>query len=289
MIRSMTGFGQSERRTDRYAVRAEVRSVNNRNLRVTFRLPDRLQGMEPELERIIRNAVSRGTLGVTMALDDFTGDPGYLLDTAALRYYRDALREFDAVAEVPLSVLMTLPGAVRRKTAEEVPEELAKAVRDALTAATAMLAAAREVEGAFIWKDISSRCDTIRSLVGRVEGRIPGMIEDYRRRLSERLAKLLQGVGSELTEDDMRKEIALFADRSDISEEITRLRSHLALMAKGGSGTEPYGRTLEFITQEMFREANTMASKAADPEMIHGALDIKSEVEKLREQALNVE
>jgi len=284
----MTGFGLGMSRTDRFAVRVEVRSVNNRNLRVTLRLPERLQGMEPELEKMFHNAVSRGAVSAAVSLDDVSGDPGYVLDTAAIQFYRKALRKIKA-EKVPLSALIALPGVIRKKSAEEVPEELAAAVRDAVKAAVQQFIAARETEGAFIWKDMTARCRTVSALVERIEARIPSVIEDYRRRLSDRLAKLLSGVGSSMSVEDLRKEVALFADRSDVSEEITRLRSHLALMAGPGGRDEPYGRKLEFITQEMFREANTMASKATDAEMVQEMLDIKSEIERLREQALNVE
>lgn len=290
MVRSMTGFGRGECRSGQYLVRAEIRSVNNRNLRVSFRLPDRLQGLEGDLEKLMREAVARGTLTVGVTYDDLSGDAGFVLDAAVIRHYRDALRELDCEQEnVPMSVLVTLPGAIRRKTVEEVPDELAQAVMAAIRQAVAAFIAARETEGAFIWKDMMARCRAISTLVDRVEARIPGMVEEYRRRLSERLAKLLSGVGSHVTEEDVRKEVAFFADRSDISEEITRLRSHLALMDKAGASDEPSGRKLEFIMQEMFREANTMGSKASDASMIHDVLDIKGEVEKLREQALNVE
>ena len=284
----MTGFGLGSSETGRFALRAEIRSVNNRNLRVTLRLPERLQALEPEFEKMLRDAMSRGTVTVAVTVDDTSGDPGYSLDTAAIEFYRDALKKIEKT-KVPLSVLLTLPGAVRKKPVEEIPDELAKAAREAMQRAVRQLVSAREAEGAFIWKDMTARCRAIGALVERVEGRIPRMIEEYRRRLSDRLAKLLEGVGTAITPEDVRKEVALFADRSDISEEITRLRSHLALLAKADSQNEPYGRKLEFIMQEMFREANTMGSKATDAEMVQDMLDIKSEIERLREQALNVE
>ncbi len=288
MVRSMTGFGLGSSETGRFAVRAEVRSVNNRNLRVTLRLPERLQALEPEFEKMLRDAMSRGTVTAAVTVDDVSGDPGYVLDTAAIEFYREALKKIEK-GKVPLAVLVALPGAIRKKPVEEIPSELIAAAREAMQKAIRALVAAREAEGAFIWKDMTARCRTIGALVERVEARIPRMIEDYRRRLSDRLAKLLNGVGATITPEDVRKEVALFADRSDISEEITRLRSHLALMAKADKQDEPYGRKFEFVMQEMFREANTMGSKATDAEMVQDMLDIKSEIEKLREQALNVE
>lgn len=288
MVRSMTGFGLGSSETGRFVVHAEVRSVNNRNLRVTLRLPERLQALEPEFEKMLRDAMSRGTVTAAVTVDDVSGDPGYVLDTAAIEFYRKSLKKIEK-GKVPLAVLVSLPGAIRKKPVEEIPAELIAAARDAMQRAIRELVAAREAEGAFIWKDMAARCRAIGALVERIEARIPRMIEEYRRRLSERLAKLLTGIGTTITQEDVRKEVALFADRSDISEEITRLRSHLALMAKADRQDEPYGRKFEFLTQEMFREANTMGSKATDAEMVQDMLDLKSEIEKLREQALNVE
>ena len=155
--------------------------------------------------------------------------------------------------------------------------------------AVKQLVAAREAEGAFIWKDMTARCRAIGALVERVEARIPHMIEEYRRRLSERLAKLLNGIGATITEEDVRKEVALFADRSDISEEITRLRSHLALMAKADAQDEPSGRRARVRHAGDVPRGEHDGLKATDAEMVQDMLDIKSEIEKLREQALNVE
>jgi uncharacterized protein (TIGR00255 family) len=287
MIRSMTGFGRGQAGAGQFTVKAEARSVNNRNLRMVWRLPDRLQGMETDLEQLSREYLLRGTVTVAVTLDDNSGDTGYILDAAAIQHYRESLRA--AGEEVPLSVLLTLPGAIRRKSGDEVPEELAAAVRDAVRAAMVELVAARAREGQFIWNDMLARCKTIGEIIDRVEKRGPQVVEEYRKRLGERLAKLLQGSGSPLAEEDFRREVALFADRCDISEETTRLRSHLALMSKAGAVSEAYGRKLEFLMQEMFREANTMGSKSNDSGIVHEVLDVKAEVEKLREQALNVE
>ena len=287
MIRSMTGFGRGQAAAGAFTVKVEARSVNNRSLRIAWRLPDRLQGMETDLEQMSREYVLRGTVSVAVSLDDDSGDTGYTLDTAAIEHYRGSLRA--AGEDAPLAVLLTLPGAIRRKSGEEIPEDLAAAVRDALKAALKELVASRTREGDFIWNDMLARCKTISEIVARIEQRAPQVVEEYRKRLGERLAKLLQGSGSPLAEEDFRREVALFADRCDITEEITRMRSHLALMSKAGAVSEAYGRKLEFLMQEMFREANTMGSKSNDSGIVHEVLDVKAEVEKLREQALNVE
>ena len=294
MIRSMTGFGRSQVEDGAFAVRIEVRTVNNRNLRTAFRMPEKLLAIESDLEKTVRKVLSRGTVNVYVNIDETSGDPGYAPDADAIRFYRENLaalcRDLNLDDDVTLQTLITLPGAIKKvKDAGEISEDLIKEIRSGLDAALAEVVSVREKEGAFIWADMTSRCDIIETLVKRVVVRAPVMVDEYRRRLSERLAKLLEGVGCEVTDDDVRREIALFADRSDISEEVARLGGHIEMMRALASEEEPCGRKLEFMTQEMFREANTMGSKANDPDMVRDILDIKAEVEKLREQALNVE
>ena len=290
----MTGFGRGQVAGEDFEVRTEVRSVNNRNLRITFRLPERLQGLETELEKRARNFVSRGTITVAISLDELKSDPAYEVNRDAIRYYRDsfaAVREdLQLSGEVPLAVLVTLPGVIQRKrNVEDVPEGMWKGVLASLDSALAALIRMREEEGALIWKDIVSHCKTVSELVNAIEAAIPQMIEAYSQRLSKRLGKLLEKIETSLTEEEFRREVTLFADRSDISEEITRLRSHIQLMTGMGSANESCGKRLEFIAQEMFREANTMASKANDPGMVQLALDIKTGIEKIREQVMNIE
>lgn len=289
MPRSMTGFGRGEAQSDTCSVRAEVRSVNNRNLRVIFRMPEMLQGLEADMNKLIRDSAARGSLTVTFSVEDLSGDPGYALDLDAISYYRQELLTLDPDADIPPAALLTLPGIVRKKEPEELSTGLADVVMKALGQALEGLVNSREVEGKFIWDDMMARCAAIRKMVDSIEKRVPNMVEEYRKRLSERLGTLLKGVSVELTQDDLRKEIALYADRSDITEEITRMRSHLELMESMGAIKDAIGRKLEFVTQEMFREGNTMASKSGDPLINHDALDVKSEIEKLREQALNIE
>ena len=294
MIRSMTGFGRGVVTSEQYAVRVEVRSVNNRSLRMSFRIPERLQSLEAELDKIARAAVARGTVNVIVALEELAGEPEYFIDPAAVRHYRDTLeglaKELGVSADLSIDTFVALPGAVKKtKALEELPEELSRAAHQALKEALATLVKAREEEGDFIWQDMTARTRNIAALADQVEARIPGMIDEYRQRLSDRLAKLLEGVGASLKEEELHREIALYSDRSDISEELSRLRSHVTLMEQLGASKEPCGRKLEFITQEMFREANTMASKALSAELTSAILDLKGEIEKIKEQALNVE
>lgn len=294
MIRSMTGFGRSQAECNGFAMCAEARAVNHKGLRVNFRLPDRLQGLEPELERIVRKRIARGTVTVQIVMDDLSGDPGYVVDEAAATYYGDCLRELGEkigfTDKISLDALVGLPGVLRRRSsADKMSEELVAAVREMLGSALDELVGGREYEGKNIWQDILSHCERIAGLVTRVEAEIPKVLAQYRERMMERLRPALAEIGAAISEDDVRKEIVFFADRSDISEEIARLYSHIELMKTMDAKDEPCGRQVEFVAQEMFREANTMASKANDPVVVPAVLDIKSEVEKIREQALNVE
>jgi len=294
MIRSMTGFGRSQAECNGFAMCAEARAVNNKGLRVNFRLPDHLQGLDPELERIVRQRIARGTVNVQISMDDLSGDPGYVVDEAAATYYGDCLRglgeKIGVTDKIRLDMLVGLPGVLRRRSsADKMSEELVAAVKEMLGSALDELVGVREYEGKNIWQDILSHGERIAGLVTKVEAEIPKVLAQYRERMMERLRPVLDDIGAAISEDDVRKEVVFFADRSDISEEVARLRSHIELMKTMDAKDEPCGRQVEFVAQEMFREANTMASKANDPAVVPTVLDIKSEVEKIREQALNLE
>jgi uncharacterized protein (TIGR00255 family) len=290
----MTGFGRDTARMGHFMVRAEVRSVNNRNLRVSCRLPERLQSIELELEKLIRSRLGRGTVTLTLTVNDLSGEVGVTIDKAVVTRYRDELIQLrDALGltgEVTIDSLISLPGAITRNIAEgKIPKDLTRAAHEASGSALTKLIVNRENEGENIWRNILARCDAIAGMIDQTRQKVPHMVERYRRSLMERLQPIIEQAGGVLKEEDIHREVVFFADRSDITEEITRLRSHVALMKKLDGGDEPCGRRLEFIAQEMFREANTMASKAGDAELMPGLLYIKSEVEKIREQALNVE
>ena len=268
--------------------------MNNRGLRLGFNIADRLQGMEVELDRLVRSRISRGTVSVVVGAEEPAGAPGYMLDAKAIRYYREAFRalqdDLGVEERVPMSVLATLPGAVRKGSEPgEISEELRAGVHQATQLALDGLIRVREEEGGMIWKETAARCERITELIDKVHVGVPAMVEAYRVRLSGRLSKLLESVDSSLREEDLRREVAVYADRSDISEEIARLRTYLDMIRQLENSEGSVGRRLEFIAQEMFREANTMASKAGDAKIAQATLDIKAEIEKLREQAMNVE
>ena len=294
MVRSMTGFGRAHVESATYLVRAQVRSVNNRSIKVIVRTPERLAGLDSHIERIVREHAARGTIQVNISLSETGAELAYAVDEAVLGLYHNRLAELrdrlGIAGEITLDVLLDLPGVVRKDAeSDEVPEELRQMTEEAVRQALAELMRMREDEGRFIWQDIAARTELIDKMLAKVETRVPQMLAEYRERLTQRLGQLLSSHPEGLRPEEVHREIALFTDRSDITEEILRMRSHLAQAREVATNGEPVGRKIEFILQEMFREANTMGSKANDSGMIHDIVAIKSEIEKLREQAFNVE
>jgi len=296
MLRSMTGFGCAEGREKRFTVRVEVRSLNNRHLKVVSRLPEAFQAREADIERRVRERLSRGTVYVTIALESPSGDPGYQVDQQAVAYYARIVGELArSLANTrPLSPLdlLNLPGCLRRR--EDDPEVQAaawRAAEGALEEALDRLAAMRAEEGGRLWQDMVGHTRDILARLDALEARVPQVVRDYAARLRGRVDRLLEGRGVALSEPDLNRDLALFAERSDISEEISRLRSHLVHFQNipSESPDEPCGRKIEFLVQEMLREANTMASKANDAEIVHEAVEIKLAIDRIREQCLNVE
>lgn len=294
MISSMTGFGSARLEDELNAVCVEARAVNSRGFKLIDRLAERLLGQEARIERIVREYVRRGAVHLTVYAENIAGDTGYVVDSAVAEAYRGQLVELKErlglAGAVTLSDLLSLPGLVqKRQPSDDAASTLWALVERAVRQAMAALSLMREEEGRFLWEELVGRTVLIESMVDEVEARAPVMVAEYRDRLNRRLAALLDKLGQEVRLDDIHREIALFTDRSDITEEIQRIRSHMAQLRDTGDADEPVGRKLEFIVQEMFREANTMGSKAHDPEMTRQIVEIKTELEKLKEQALNVE
>ena len=294
MVHSMTGFGNAQIATEHYRLAVEMRSVNHRSLKTVCRLSDAFAGREVEIERILREKISRGALYVNLTFEDLTGDPGFRIETAVLRTYFREVRQLKRGLddETPLAVesLMSLPGVLVRSNAAVPASDSAwndaiSALRQALDGLVEMRAA----EGRALWAAILEHGKRIGIELARIETRLPQGREQFCARLRERLDAALEGHQVRIDDATLAREVAVLAERADIAEELQRLRSHVAqIEAVPGEGL-PCGRKLEFLVQEMFREANTMASKANDDQVLHAALAVKNEVDKLREQAQNVE
>ena len=294
MLLSMTGFGEARRQEDEIAVAVELRTVNNRYFKFSLRTSEGYGGLEPQIESVVRQQIKRGTVNVTIRIDRRVSPEENTLNLEVLHGYRKQLEQYQAEWQLPQGVsvehLLELPGVIREPNAtsdlaESAREIVEATVRDAL----ARLAEFRAEEGRAMRADMSANCDLIGAELAKIASRAPLLVENYRSRLHERVASLLEEYQVTLQPGDLIREVSIFAERSDISEEIVRLRSHLEQFAAIMAAEESAGRKLEFLIQEMFREVNTIGSKSSDVEVARGVIEMKTAIERLREMIQNVE
>ena len=289
---SMTGFGRGESALGGRSYTVEVHSVNHRFLEVRCRLPRRLQGLEPKLQQAVQGRFARGHFEVTLQEADLGGGTRRLtLDTALAREYVALLRQLQRALELPGEVTIGLVAAQRELIAVEEAEapvdEAWAALTPALETALAELAGMRRKEGEALVKALARELASIETVLARILARAPAALVEQRDRLRERVTELLDGRA--LDPLRLEQEVAILADRADVTEECDRLRSHLDQFRATLAQTGPQGRRLEFLLQEMGREANTTGSKAADAALAHEVVELKAALERLREQVLNLE
>ncbi len=291
MLKSMTGFGQGTASGANYNVTVDLRSVNNRNLDIHWRAPQDLASLEIPLKKMIQAAVSRGRVDVTI---NFTqaADVVYELNRPLIRGYLEALRmmreEFELGGEADLATITRLPNVLTPSTANNILSGgVIEGVESALTHALTALVAMRAVEGHELQKEMLARVGRIEKHVAIIESGVSGVVDAYRDKLQKRIAELLDKTS--IDETRLAQEVAYLAERSDITEEIARLRSHLTQLRELLSGNGEVGKKLDFLLQETNREANTILSKSSELSICDSAIEIKTEVEKLREQAQNIE
>jgi uncharacterized protein (TIGR00255 family) len=294
VLLSMTGFGGSHRQQDGLAVVVEVRTINSRFFKLSVRSSEGYNSIEPRIEEIVRETIRRGTVQVNLRVDRLHSSENYKINADVLGRYRVQLQalcqQWDLEPAVPVEALLPLPGVVEdQSSATFDPDEDWPAIRAALEAALANLAHMRIEEGRAMAADLASNCRVIAAGLADIERRAPQMVDAYRVRLEERLKKVLADFNVVLDPADLIREVSLFADRGDISEEIVRLKSHLDQFDTIMGLAESSGRKLEFLTQEMFREANTIGSKANDVEIAKQVIEIKTAIERIREMIQNIE
>lgn len=291
----MTGHGEAHRHEQRVSIAVEVRTVNNRFFKLSYRASEGYASLEPYVEAVVREQVHRGTVHVNLRIDREPTADDYRFNEAVLIGYSqhlDRLMEEEKIAahEVRVESLMLLPGVVTEKVAEwGVVDSLWPQVEPVLKESLANLARMRVEEGRAMQSDLAANLEVVGQQLQHVEARAPQVVEWYRMRLGERLNKLLAEFGVTISAADLVREAGLFAERCDISEEIVRLRSHLDQFQSVMRQEETPGRKLEFITQEMVRETNTIGSKANDAEIARHVIEIKSVIERIREMIQNVE
>ena len=291
-MRSMTGYGRGETDHGGAKFSVELNSVNRKQSDIVVNLPRDLIELEPRIRQAINENISRGRTNVVVTFHDGqNGARKLALDTGLARSYHEAMRalqkELDAPGEITIGAILQAPGVMRFPEQAVSAQEVWPAIESALHAALADLIKMREREGRHLAKDLIHRLKAMRKQLKEIRALHPEVVKRYRAALLERIQK----AGLPIASDDERllKEISFFADRADISEELTRLESHLAQFAHHLRKNEPVGRTLEFVIQEIFRELNTLGAKANDAAISQRVVAGKAELEKIREQVQNLE
>jgi len=290
----MTGFGEARSQTEGLAVAVEVRTINSRHFKLSYRSSDGYAALEPEIESATREIIRRGTVQLTLRVDRRASVEDYRINTDVLENYRRQLQQYTGRQEwsdaEDLHMLLSLPGAVEERSgADHDPRaewaRIGPVVREALAATAKM----RAEEGVALAADLAHNGRQILELLDAIARRAPDVAQSYQERLTQRVQQALSDLNVTVEPADLLREVSLFADRSDISEEIVRLRSHLQQYEAALMLPESSGRKLEFIAQEMGREVNTIGSKANDADISRLVVEIKTALERIREQIQNVE
>ena len=293
MLISMTGFGRAECQDGDYSYKAEIRSVNNRFIEINTRLPKAYLDLEMPLKKLVKSHCARGSISITITLantNESSGEWEIKPNLPLASQYVEALKKIQT--SLGLEGKLNIDSVVGLRDiikVEPVPIDPAKEdlllniAKSALTSLRKM----REEEGEHLQKDLAERIDLIEKHAEQIKTRQPEIIQEYKTRLKEKIKLLNDGI--EVDESRLAQETAILADRCDVTEEITRLGSHLKQFRKLFESTEPMGRKLEFITQEINREVNTMGSKSSDTEVANLVIELKSALEKIREQLQNIE
>lgn len=292
-MKSMTGYGKAMVAGDDFSVSVDLKTVNNRFLDIHLRVGSELASLEPSIKKRITSRLSRGRVDVTVSLER-VATIGYEINRPLIAGYVSALKqlqqEFDISGELDINAIARIPGALqpaRNGIDERIPAALERALDQALDELERM----REQEGEALRKELRERVLKIEALVPVIEASAAGLADAYRLRLQKRIGELLNRGGAVVEIDPVRlaQEVAYLADRSDVSEEMVRLRSHLSQFQEALDAPGDAGKMLDFLLQELNREANTTLSKSTDLAIKEAGLAIKAEVEKLREQVQNVE
>ncbi|HEX5270979.1 MAG TPA: YicC/YloC family endoribonuclease [Gemmataceae bacterium] len=291
MLLSMTGYGEASYQSEALSLAVELRALNNRYLKVSVRAPEPYNLLESEFEKVVRRTIKRGTLQIHLRVQRQYAPQDFQINTVALRSYVEQVQgAYPALAAAVLAGVLALPGVVPEPGTSSLKlDEEWPVMERVLGEALAKLQAMRQEEGRAMAQELLALRDHIASHLGDIRARSPQVAVLFRDRLLERVRGLLEGVDVRIDRNDLIKEVSIFAERSDIAEEVVRLASHLEQFQTIINEPESAGRKLEFLTQEMFRESNTIGSKAGDVEISRHVVEIKGALEKIRELIQNVE
>ncbi len=295
MIRSMTGFGGASTQAGgaRYVV--EGRSVNNRYFKALIRVPDELQGLEAELEAALARRLTRGSVTMIVRFSDASAEAVAQLNTEAIRRYIEQLRAVPGfeknAAAIDLGALMALPGVVMEDAGQERLERARPILLELVEEVCQRILAMRAREGEMLHAELCKHCGVITDQLAEIKQRTGVVVELYQQRLRKRIEALVAESGMAIRDEDLLREVAVFAERSDVAEEVARLDAHLTHFREiiDNTGETPAGRSLEFLSQEMLREANTISAKSLDAAISRRIVEVKSAVDRIKEQVQNIE
>ena len=292
----MTGFGSSSTDADGAHYSVEIRSVNNKYFKAQLRVPEELVALEAEIESALSRKLARGSVTVTVRFESSLPSEGAVVDPIVVqRLIADMLAATPEGMQdrctLDLAGLLAVPGVLVHETVERIVERARPVVMGLVDEASEGLVAMRQREGGHLKTELQRFRRSIDERLELVRERAPLVIEQYQERLRQRMTTLLEDVGGSVSDEDLLREVAVYAERTDITEEITRLAGHMEQFERlvTNDEGEPVGRTLDFLSQEMLREANTIASKSADAQISKAIVEVKGVIDRIKEQAANVE
>jgi uncharacterized protein (TIGR00255 family) len=294
MINSMTGYGGAEGEIAGVTYSVEIKSVNNRYFKTVIKLPESAAFLEEDIERLLRTNLLRGTINCSLRVKNAPVDVLFSIDEAALQSVVDKLSPLalppDGTRSIDIAGLLGLPGIMLPPSPDkQLAGQIRQGVLRITQEAVERLREARAAEGAALAADLEGHCKIISQELEQISARNAPALQEYHKRLKEKVEALLADVKFKLDEETLAREVAVFAEKSDISEELARLSFHLEEFVRACTGDSGAGRRLEFISQEMLREANTIASKACDNDVTRRIVEIKCEIDRLKEQVQNIE
>ena len=292
MLKSMTGFGRCEQVTDQYKISVEIKAVNHRYLDLGIRMPKKFSRFENAVRTFLKEYVKRGKVDLLISFEDYTESEMCVRYNQRLAAeYVDCFKKMEEAFGIPndmtVSALAKLPEVLTMDQVPEDEERLWEILSGALKGAAESLVHSREIEGEHLRRDLLEKLDYMEGLVDFIEERAPAILKEYRARLEDKVKELLDG--SAIDEGRIAAEVVIYADKICVDEETVRLTSHIDSTRKELMQGESVGRKLDFIAQEMNREANTILSKSSDPAISDQAIALKTEIEKIREQIQNIE
>lgn len=291
MIRSMTGFGSASSSEDGISLQVEIRTVNNKFYKSNIRLPEQFQSMEQEIDSYVSQNISRGSVIVNVKFVDSPDKGVATINTQVLENYVQTLREFDPSLTIDVARMLSLPGVMCNNSDEEVVSRVQKALMKLVRESCDGVIEMRQREGQVLSNDLGIQLSKIGEHLSYIKQRASEIVADYQQRLRQRMETLFAEINKAVEEGDLLREVAIFAEKTDIAEEISRLEGHLEQFQelKGITDGEPIGRTLDFLSQEMLRESNTIASKCLDGETSRRVVEIKGAIDRIKEQVQNAE